>query len=140
MNEKYYGAGVSIGACWNPSNISYSQVTQANRTARSAWEEALANRNAARRAYDHYHTTVWLPLADELDRISPRPDLSFEIEARSGQVARYLVPANDLHSWDDHWSPVFREKAAAIREAWLAYRADCERLGWDAAYDESERL
>jgi hypothetical protein len=121
-------------------NVHISIVTEAHHTARSSWEEALANRDAAKRAYDHYHTTVWLPLADELDRISPRPDLSFEIEARSGQVARYLVPANDLHAWDDHWSPVFRQKAAAVREAWLAYRADCERLGWDAACDESERL
>jgi hypothetical protein len=114
-------------------NMHISVATEADHTAHSSWEVALANRNAAKRAYDHHHTTVWLPLADELDRISPRPDLSFEIEARSGQVARYLAPANDLPSWDNHWSPVFRQKAAAVRDAWLAYRADCERPaggGW----------
>lgn len=119
-------------------NIHASIATEA--TAHNAWDEALANRNAAKRAYDHYHTAVWLPLAEELDRISPRPSLTFEIEARNGQVARYLLPANDLYSWDDHWSPLFRQKATAVREAWLAYRADCESLGWDSACDESERL
>jgi hypothetical protein len=45
-----------------------------------------------------------------------------------------------LHEWDDHTSPIFRDKAAAVRDAWLAHLAVCERLGWDAATDESERL
>lgn len=121
-------------------NMHTSLACSGDNDGRLAWDELLAKRDAAKRAYDDYDAAIWRPLADELDRISPRPDLTFEIEARSGQVARYFVPANDLHAWDNHFSPLFREKAARVREAWLAHRAVCERLGWDEACVESERL
>ena len=114
-------------------------IPTTNRDPSARWENAMAAFDSARLDYDLYHGTIWNPLSDELDRISPRPDLSFEIEARNGQVARYHVAANRLDEWDDHVSPVFRAKAAAVREAWLDHLDARKRLGYDAATDEVER-
>lgn len=105
-----------------------------------SWHALLGERDAAKQAHDAFHRSVWLPLAEELDRNAPRPDLCFEIEAKSGRVARYSIPANDLHQWDDHWSPLYRQRAQAVREAWLAYRAYRERIGLDQAGAEADRL
>lgn len=109
-------------------------------TATSLWDDAMSAYQSARSDFERFDTVVWQPLADELDRISPRPDLWFEVVAQSGQKARYQVPANDLHAWDDHISAVFRTKAAEVRQAWLDHKGAQERLGYDAASDEVERL
>ena len=109
-------------------------------TANRLWDVAMLAYQLARSDFERFDTAVWHPLADEFDRISPRPDLWFEVVAQSGQTARYQVPANDLHAWDDHVSAVFRTKAAEVRKAWLDHRAAQERLGYDAASDEVERL
>ena len=121
-------------------NMHTTIVAAVPQVSQSDWYEMLATRDSSARDLKHYNDTVLLPLEDELERTSPRPDLCFVIEAMSGQVARYPVPANDLHRWDNHWSPLVRRKAKEVREAWLAYRAVCDRLGWDAACAESERL
>jgi len=121
-------------------NMHVSMGDVADHAARSLWDKTLAERDAAKQALEHHNATVYDPLHEELDRISPRPDLHFEIEALSGQVARYQVDATNLHGWDDHWSPVYRRKAAEVREAWLTYRSHSERLGADAAGKESDRL
>lgn len=105
----------------------------------SGWRRATAAFESAQLDYDCYQLNVWTPLADELHRVSPRPDLWFEIEARNGQLARYHVAANNLHEWDDHISPLFRAKAVAVREAWLQHRATRMQLGYDAASDEIQR-
>ena len=105
-----------------------------------AWAMALAAREAAKAAYDLHHETVYRPLADEFERTYPRPSQYFEITAQSGQTARYFVPANDLHQWDNHVSYLFREKSAVVRDAWLAYLNAQEQSGYDAINDESERL
>ena len=109
-------------------------------TATSLWDDAMSAYQSARSDFERFDTVVWQPLADELDRVSPRPDLWFEVVARSGQTARYQVPANDLHAWDDHVSAVFRTKAAKVRRAWLDHKAAQERLGYEAASNEVERL
>jgi hypothetical protein len=104
------------------------------------WAIALAARDAAKAAYDLHHETVYRPLADEFERTYPRPSQYFEITAQSGQTARYFVPANDLHQWDNHMSSVFREKSAVVRDAWLDYLKAQEQTGYDAINDESDRL
>ena len=106
----------------------------------TCWDGAMSAYQAAKSAFDHFDATVWQPLADELDRVSPRPDLWFEVEAQSGQKARYQVPANDLHAWDNHISATFQTKAAEVRRAWLDHKAAQERLGYNAATDQVERL
>lgn len=109
-------------------------------TSTDRWTELLTERDAAKSAYDVHHETISTPLYDELDRLSPRPELHFEIEALDGRVARYTMSPNDLHAWDDYWSPVVKRNAAEVRSAWLAYRATYDELGIQAVDDESERL
>jgi hypothetical protein len=106
----------------------------------AVWDGALAEYQAAKDALARHNSTIYDPLYKELKCISPRPSLHFEIEALNGQVARYHVDSRDLNAWDDHWSPVYRRKAAEVRAAWLTYRSNCERLGTDAAGEESDRL
>lgn len=120
-------------------NMHTSIVVAAPRDSHTDWYETLAARDSSVRDLKHYNDTVLWPLDEELERTSPRPDLCFVIEAMNGQVARYPVPANDLHRWDNHWSPLVRRKAKEVRESWLDYRAVCDRLGWDAACAESDR-
>ena len=104
------------------------------------WDDAMSAYQSAKSDFEHFDTTVWQPLAGELDRVSPRPDLWFEVEAQSGQKARYQVPANDLHAWDNHISATFQTKAAEVRRAWLDHKAAQERLDYNAATDQVERL
>lgn len=121
-------------------NMHASMDGLVDHAARLLWDRTLAERETAKQALDHHNTTIYQPLHDEVERLAPRPDLHFEIEARNGQVARFHVDPRDLNAWDQHLSPVFRHKAAAIREAWLAHRGTSERLGADAAGEESDRL
>ena len=109
-------------------------------TATHLWDDAMSAYQSAKADFERFDQGVWQPLADELGRVSPRPDLWFEIVARNGQTARYQVPANDLHVWDDHVSGVFRTKAAEVRRAWLDHKAAQERLGYEEASEEVERL
>lgn len=104
------------------------------------WDDAMSAYHSAKADFEQFNSAVWKPLADDLGRVSPRPDLWFEVVAQSGQTARYRVAANDLHAWDDHISAVFRTKAAEVRQAWLDHKAAQERLGYEAASDEVERL
>lgn len=104
------------------------------------WAIALAARDAAKAAYDLHHETVYRPLADEFEQTYPRPSQYFEITAQNGQIARYFVPANDLHQWDNHMSYIFREKSAVVRDAWLAYLEAQVQSGYDAINDESDWL
>ena len=87
-------------------NMHTSIVVAAPRDSHTDWYDTLAARDSSVRDLKHYNDTVLWPLDEELERTSPRPDLCFVIEAMSGQVARYPVPANDLHQWDNHWSPM----------------------------------
>ncbi|MBB4086269.1 hypothetical protein [Sphingomonas carotinifaciens] len=121
-------------------NMHVSVNIAASTSARDLWYKALAEQEAAKQALEHYNSAIYDPIYEEIERISPRPDLCFEIEALNGQITQYRVDPTNLHAWDDHWSPVFRRKAAEVRDAWLAYRRDSERLGADAAGLESDRL
>lgn len=121
-------------------NMTHSFSPTAEPKNRKAWEWLVTAYDNARNISDQYNENVLDPMLDELERISPRPNLHFEIVAKSGQVGRFFVPANDLYTWDNHISPIFREKAAAVRDAWLVHVATCEQLGRDAICDESERL
>ncbi|WP_022683733.1 hypothetical protein [Sphingobium bisphenolivorans] len=113
-------------------------------TGRSAdlalWDKTLAEHAAAKEASDLYNVSVHDPLYEELKRAVPFPDLCFEIEALDGKITRYRVDPGNLQAWDNHWSPVIRRNAAAVRDAWLAYRKTHERLGLDAVNEESDRL
>jgi len=108
--------------------------------ARASWAQAFEKFAAADRAFEEYRALVWEPLAATMDERAPRPDLWFEVTAKSGQTARFHVSPSKLGEWDDHIFPVFRKKGAAVRDAWLAYRAICEDVGWDAAGQEMDRL
>lgn len=121
-------------------NMHVSMGIVVDREKHAVWDGALAEYQAAKDALSQHNSTIYDPLYKELERISPRPSLRFEIEALNGQVARYHVDPRDLNAWDDHWSPVYRRKAAEVRDAWLTYRSNCERLGTDAAGEESDRL
>ena len=70
----------------------------------------------------------------------PRQSQHFEVTAQDGQTARYFVPANNLHQWDNHPSPNFREKSAVVRDAWLIYPGAKEETGYDAINNECDRL
>ena len=104
------------------------------------WERALLVRQDANTRYRHHSDNFWSPAGDELDRIAPRPDLWFEISAKSGQTARYFVDPKDIDGWDNHWSALFRTKAGEIRDAWLAHLSAREALGWDRLCEENTRL
>ncbi len=104
------------------------------------WDRAMIMREDAKARYDDHSETLWEPVADELDRIAPRPDLWFEVTARNGQIARFYLKPNDINGWDTHWSAEFRNKAGKVRDAWLAHLAAREALGWDAVCDENTRL
>lgn len=121
-------------------NMHVSTGFAADHADRTLWDKTLAELAIATELSDQYNATVYRPLHDELEKIAPRPELSFEIEALNGQIARYHVYPKDLHAWDDHWSPVYRRKAAAVRDAWLAHREVSDRLGFDATGEESDRL
>jgi hypothetical protein len=107
---------------------------------RQVWDELVARRDAAKQALERFNTTVLNPLDEELDRLAPHPDLHFTVEAANGQTARYFLPADELDRFDNHWSPLVQRKAAQLRGAWLSYLTVRDRLGWDAACEESERL
>lgn len=112
----------------------------ASLSARALWGKLLSDREAAKTASDLYNSTVHNPLYEKLERTSPRPNLSFEIEALDGKVSRYHIDPGNLHALDDHWSPVIRRNAATIKAAWLTHRETRERLDMDAVNDESDRL
>lgn len=121
-------------------SIHVAPANTAGHTRRALWDKTLAELEVAKQALEQHNSAVYEPLFEELKRIAPRPDLSFEIEALNGQIARYHVYPNNLGAWDNHWSPVYRRKAAAVRDAWLEHRRVCESLGTDAAGAESDRL
>ena len=104
------------------------------------WDTAMAAFEIATKAYDDFRADVWLPVSDELERISPRPNLCFEIETSNGGVRKHFLPANDLHCWDNHYSPVFQQHGAAIREAWLAYLAAQKELNYDHISKQIDKL
>lgn len=121
-------------------NMHVSMVGAVDRAAHALWDKTLTELAVATELSDRHNAAVYRPLHDELEKIAPRPEMSFEIEALSGQVARYHVYPNDLHAWDEHWSPIYRRKAAAVRDAWLAHNEVRERLGVDVVGEESDRL
>jgi hypothetical protein len=121
-------------------NMHKSNNTVAIPTVDVSWSGILADRKAAKVASDFHYETISKPLYEEIERTSPRPDLCFEIEALDGKMTRYRIDPSNLHAWDDHWSPVIRRNAAAIRDAWLLHREACERLDMDAVDEESDRL
>ncbi len=100
-------------------NMHVSMGIVVDREKHAVWDGALAEYQAAKDALSRHNSTIYDPLYKELERISPCPSLHFEIEALNGQVARYHVDLRDLNAWDDHWSPVYRRKAAEVRDAWL---------------------
>ena len=107
---------------------------------RSEWDRAVHAYNSARKAADRYASTVYRPMLIEMDRIAPRPDFWFDVPARNGQSARYWLPANDLGAYDDHASPVFREKAGAVRLAWDRHLQAQREVGYEAKSNEIDRL
>lgn len=121
-------------------NMHTAIISSNVQTTRETWSATLVELERAKRAFHRYDTTVFEPMYRYIEATAPRPDLHFEIIARSGQSARFMVSLSDLHGWDDHISPEFREKAAAIREAWLAHRSLCGLMGWDEVCEEQERL
>lgn len=121
-------------------NMHTTIVCHDGKTANAEWNAMLAALQAATHLVDHHNATVFKPMYRYIQATAPRPDLCFEITARSGQTARYMVPPQDLHAWDHHICPEFRQKAAAIREAWLSYRSLCGLMGWDVVCDEQDRL
>lgn len=104
------------------------------------WYRTLDARDAAKAAYDFHATNVYDPLDAVLDEISVRPEFSFTIMTEDGRTCRLTLGANELNKFDDHPSRAIREKAAALRSAWLRHFAARKHLGWDAASDELERL
>lgn len=121
-------------------NMHVSMGDVVGRETQSLWDKTIADHAAARTASDLFNTSVHDPLWQKLEHTAPFPKLCFEIEALDGKITRYRVDPDNLHAWDEHWSPVIRRNAAAIREAWLAYRKEHERLGLDAIGEESDRL
>jgi len=118
----------------------HAAVISEETTTRETWNAMLDELDEAKRAFDLYDKTEFERTYQYIEKTAPRPDLAFEITARSGQTARYMVWPNDLRAWDDHISAEYRDKAAAIREAWLVHRSLCGIVGWDQICEEQERL
>lgn len=121
-------------------NMHAAVISEETLTTRETWNAMLDELDDAKRAFDLYDKTVFDQTYQYIKKTAPRPDLVFEVEARSGRTARFTVSPTDLHAWDDHISLEFREKAAVIREAWLTHRSLCGIMGWDQICDEQERL
>jgi hypothetical protein len=121
-------------------NMHVSMVGAVDCADHALWDKIQAEHAAAKQASDLFNSSVYDPLYQELKQTAPFPELSFEIEALDGKVTRYRIDTANLHAWDDHWSPVIRRKAAAIRDAWLAHCEAHERLGLGALGEESDRL
>lgn len=106
----------------------------------ACWAAAFAAMEEAKARHDHHTELVWRRLGQELSAAAPRPDLWFEVAAQSGQVARFDVSSDDPHAWDNHVSPIFREAAGKVRDAWLAHAAARDRLNWEVIAEENEAL
>jgi len=106
----------------------------------TSWDKKLAAYEAAKREHENWHERVYYPVMEKVERFAPRPDLWFEVTARSGQTARYDMWPTRMDEYDNHISHVFREKAAAVREAWETHVAGRERFGLSALNKESDRL
>lgn len=104
------------------------------------WHRTLEAREAAKAAYEYHDINVYQPLDTILEEITARPDLSFEVTTEYGRTCRFSLGANELHKFDNHPSPVVREKAAAHRESWIRFLAARKYIGWDTASDELDRL
>ncbi|NIJ07610.1 hypothetical protein FHS31_001206 [Sphingomonas vulcanisoli] len=120
--------------------IAFAAKAESVRVDRTVWDRAFATMEAAKQASDEFDNNVLAPVDAELERIAPRPELSFDHTAKSGQVARYEMWVTDLHRWDNHSVPEIRESAARVRGAWNKHVEAQRRLGWEPICDESERL
>ena len=108
--------------------------------ATARWAELLARRTAAKTAHEAHTEMVLKPMIDAVERTAPCPDLWFDLEAKSGQVARFFFDTDRLDAWDNHVSPRFREAAASIRAAWLDHAAARAAHDWDAVEAKNEEL
>jgi hypothetical protein len=117
-----------------------AMVMECTDEATARWAELLAKRAAAKTAHEAHTEKVLKPMIDAIERTAPRPDLWFDMEAKSGQVARFFFDTNRLDAWDNHVSPRFREAAASIRTAWLDYAAARVEHDCDAIEAKNEEL
>lgn len=115
-------------------------VTRSDRPRAADWDRALEAYNSARHAADRYLRDVYRPMDAELDRIAPRPDLWFDVRARDGMSARFFLTIDELDAYSDHMSPVFRDKAAEVRTAWLRHVDGRRIVNHAAINDECDRL
>jgi hypothetical protein len=121
-------------------NMHVSVSISTDHAGRAVWDKTLADWKNAKQAFEYYNSTAYDPLYDKLERTAPQPNLSFEIETLDGKIAKYNLFPKDLHAWDNHWSPLFLRKAAAVRDYRLEHRRVAEHLGIDAASAECDRL
>lgn len=109
-------------------------------TERVAWDRLIAAHRSAEAVSEHYDATVYRPADLRVERIAPRPEMTFEVPDRSGYSPVYVLRANNLDEWDDNISPQVRNAAAEEKAKWRAYKEARKAAGLDAIEDESERL
>lgn len=109
------GASIAVGV---PAVIAVASKAEGATIAapminRSAWDKALAARNAAKAAADHYERAVWTPAHKQMQRLAPRPEQSFTV-INHGIPYGYTVKSDKPSALFDHPVLEVREKAKEI--------------------------
>lgn len=105
-----------------------------------AWDRAVAAYEAAAEASRRHNEQVYDPALARVAAKAPRPPMMFDIPARNGQVATFHLYPGNLHEYDDHMSPAFRDAAAEQRRLWIAHKEAEAAEDIDAIDDEWTRL
>lgn len=119
---------------------SADQVELKAKNRNADWYAVLDARDAIQAAYEVHEATIYRSLAEILDQITERPDLSFHVKDGFGRTCNLFLPANDLTKFDNHPLPAVRNQAATVRERWNRYLAARRHIGYEAASDELDRL
>lgn len=138
--QMFAGTGLVLGAAALATASPATALAHADRAARAVWDRAMSRLASAERAASTFDEQVYDPRLAELQKIAPRPRLSFDIHTTKGGKITHAFSPFRLDEWDDHVSPLFRREAGKVKAAWLRHFAAKDQLGLDAVAKESERL
>ena len=104
-----------------------------------AWDRLIAAFQQAQRASDHYDETVWHPARDAVERIAPRPEMTFAVAAANGQIAEFRFHPDRPDEWEQS-GPQCKKAASQMKEKWRAHRSARASVRLNAIEDEVDRL
>ncbi|WP_010544276.1 hypothetical protein [Sphingomonas elodea] len=94
------------------------------------WDRVRLRMEAARARSETFKAEVFDPIEEQLNRQAPRPPMYFEVQATSGEVARYHLYPWALDAYQHHVASPIREGAAALAERWRAWQSAKEGTGF----------